>query len=167
VADRDNLSQEYLKSILSYDPETGIWIWKTHYFIRLVGAVAGSVKKRDGYRRIKINNIEYMSARLACLYMKGRWPIEEMDHEDTIRSNDKWINLREATRADNTRNRNAKITSIIGLKGVKLTTSGKYEAAIRSKENYQYLGTFDTPEEAAKAYADAAKLAYGEFARYD
>lgn len=166
MAVRDNLSQEYLKSILAYDPETGVWIWKIHYFIRLVGAVAGSIKQ-DGYRQIKIGNVDYMSARLACLYMKGRWPIEEMDHKDTNRSNDKWENLREATRAENTRNRNAKVTSLIGLKGVKLTTSGKYEAAIRSKEDYKYLGTFDTPEEAAKAYADAATEAYGKFARYD
>jgi len=166
VKNRNDITQEYLKSILHYDPLTGIFTWIKHYFKRLVGKQAGGIKQ-DGYRNIKINNKEYMSARLACLYMKGRWPLEEMDHKDTNRANDKWENLREATRAENTRNRNAKITSLIGLKGVKLTSSGKYEAAIRRNESYKYLGTFDTPEEAAEAYGKAATEAYGEFARHD
>lgn len=143
------IDQKYLKEILDYNPYSGIWIWKKHYFKRLINKVAGGIKK-DGYRSIKINNVDYMSARLACLYMKARWPIEEMDHKDTNRSNDKWINLREATRAENTRNRNVKRTSIVGFKGVKITVNGKYEASIRSRGIYQYLGIFDTPQEAAK-----------------
>lgn len=161
-----DLTQVYLKSILIYDPKTGIWIWKTHYFKRLIGEIAGSIKQ-DGYRRIKINNKDYMSARLACLYMKGRWPLEEMDHKDTIRNNDEWDNLREATRAENTRNRNAKIGTTIGFKGVKLTSSGKYEANIKINGSFKYLGSFDDPQKAANAYAKAAKDAYGEFARHD
>lgn len=160
------ISQEYLKQVISYNPETGIWIRLKARRSDFVGIEAGSIKKH-GYRVIKIDGIEYMSARLACLYMLGRWPIEEMDHKDTIKSNDKWENLREATRAENTRNRNAKITSIVGLKGVRLTTSNKYEANIKIHGTFKYLGTFNTPEEAAKAYAIAAENEYGEFARHD
>ncbi len=163
---RNDFDQEYLKSILYYDPLSGKWTWLKHYYKRLIGKEAGQIKQ-TGYRIIKINNKEYMSARLACLYMTGEWPKEEMDHKDTIKLNDKWENLREASRAENTRNRNAKLTSLIGLKGVRLTTSNKYEANIKLNGQFKYLGTFDTPKEAATAYANAAKEAYGEFARHD
>ena len=81
--------------------------------------------------------------------------------------NNKNKQQREASRAENTRNRNAKLTSLIGLKGVRLTTSNKYEANIKLNGQFKYLGTFDTPKEAATAYANAAKEAYGEFARHD
>lgn len=58
------ISQEELKEILTYDPDTGI-------FIRLkktgckgqIGARVGWVTK--GYRYIRINNITYLAHRLA------------------------------------------------------------------------------------------------------
>ena len=91
-----------LREILHYDPETGVWTWidPPKHNSRLTGQVAGNVRS-DGYRLIRIRSVAYYSSRLACLYMTGEWPKEEMDHIDRNPSNDQWSNLREATSSDN------------------------------------------------------------------
>jgi hypothetical protein len=159
------ITQEYLKSILYYDPETGLWVWIKNFHSRRVGKEAGSYTN-EGYKRIKIDGKEYRSARLIWFYMTGEWPENLIDHKDTNKTNEKWTNLREATNAEQCRNRNVKSNNISGYKGVKQTTSGKFEASIKIENKYKYLGSFNTPEEAADAYADAAVEAYGEFARF-
>lgn len=65
------LTQDRLKTVLDYNPETGIWIWKLHYFIRLVGERAGR-RTAAGYRQIQIDGKQYYEHRLAFLYMLGR-----------------------------------------------------------------------------------------------
>jgi hypothetical protein len=51
------------------------------------------------------------------------------------------------------------------VRGVWITTSGKYVAHIRVGWQKKYLGLFDTIEKASVAYARAAKDAFGQFAR--
>lgn len=64
----------------------------------------------DGYRVITIFGNEktrpqYRSGRLAFLYMTGHWPEWDVDHKNRKRGDDRWKNLREATRSQNLRNR--------------------------------------------------------------
>lgn len=94
-----------LQNILHYDPETGIWIWvrPANHNSRLTGKQAGNLRP-DGYRTIRIDGVAYYASRLACLWMLGRWPDEEMDHIDRDPSNDRWNNLREADSSLNKRN---------------------------------------------------------------
>ena len=61
--------------------------------------------KRGGYRKITIDGKVYSAARLAWFYKTGRWPDPEIDHINRIRDDNRWENLREATRADNLANR--------------------------------------------------------------
>ena len=49
-------------------------------------------------------------------------------------------------------------------RGVKLTTAGRFEARVQTADGYLHLGTFETADEAASAYATAAKQRYGEWA---
>jgi hypothetical protein len=159
------IDQTELKNILRYEPETGKFIWIYSLHRTRIGTEAGSYM-RDGYKRIKIGNKGYVASRLAWLYMTGEWPKHDIDHKDTDKKNDKWENLREATDAEQARNRNVKRNNVSGYKGVRQATSGRYEAAIKLNGKYKYLGMYDTPEEAADAYADAAVEAYDEFARF-
>jgi hypothetical protein len=94
--------------------------------------------------------------------MTGAWPPNDVDHINGVRDDNRWTNLRLATRAENLRNMKAK-TNKTGLKGVYLN-AGRYTARIRHNYTSHYLGRFDTPEEAHAAYRKAADALHGEFA---
>jgi hypothetical protein len=98
------VNQEKLKELLHYDPETGVWTWLKPKKACFIGKRCGAICS-SGYRQIKIGGIAYCSSRLACLYMTGEWPKDTMDHINRIKDDDRWVNLREATRSQNNYNR--------------------------------------------------------------
>jgi hypothetical protein len=154
------LDQVTLKKLLHYDPETGIFTWLVARSNRVkVGDITGK-PTTSAYGRIGIGDRKYRAHRLAWLYMTGEWPVFQIDHKDTNKMNNKWDNLRQATSVQN--RGNVRVRSKIGFKGVR--KKGKRYAAHLGQT---YLGTFDTPEEASKAYEAAAKEYYGEFARIE
>lgn len=146
----NDFTQSYLKSIISYDPETGI-------FKRLKNEKILGSPTQKGHLLIGINKKQYYSHRLAWLYMTGEWPKYNVDHIDLNPANNKWINLREATHAENLRNRKANKNNTTGYKGVHKNRHG-YMVRI-------CIGTYKTLEEAAKIYEEAVKLYHKEFAR--
>jgi len=87
-----------------------------------------------------------------------------IDHIDGDGENNAPSNLREATHQQNLWNTTAR--SVSGLKGVKKTRSGKWEAGITINGKYAHLGTFNREEEAAVVYRQKAIETRGEFARF-
>lgn len=156
--------------MLDYDPDTGVFVWRLRpgatpaertFNARNGGKMAGTVNG-DGYRYISVHDRLYRAARLAWLYVTGEWPALEIDHEDGDVANDRFANLRLADRQEQQRNRG----SFRGaLKGTKRTPTGRYEAQIGVGYRNQYLGSFDTAEEAHAAYREAANRIFGQFAR--
>ncbi len=159
------LSAKKLRSLLSYDPSTGIFHWLEHRGSANVGDVAGSLDS-EGYRQIFIAGSNYRAGRLAWLYITGKWPKKQIDHKNTDRADNSWNNLRQATNTQNQRNRSLNGNSNSGIKGVHWFASGrKWKAMIGYRHRQIYLGSFGSKEEAAKAYASAAKRLFGEFAK--
>lgn len=163
------LTLERLKSLLSYDPKTGIFRWKVAQSRRNhVGDEAGSIHKNTGYRFIQIDGIAYTAGRLAWFYHYGRWPEGEADHEDLNKLNNRIRNLRDATGAQNKHNVGILRNNTSGFKGVsrfKDSIDRPWRAQIRLNGERHYLGRFATAEEAAAAYSRAANSLHGKFAR--
>ena len=87
-----------------------------------------------------------------------------IDHINGDSSNSRIENLRAATATQNSANKRV-VWGAVPFKGVQATKSGKYSSCLRSREcGDRWLGTFGTPEEAARAYDAAAVAAFGEFA---
>lgn len=160
------LTDERLREVLHYDPMTGDFTRLVGTARRVnVGDIAGSTNGQ-GYREIMIDRRRYLSHRLAWLYMTGRWPIAQIDHIDIDRANNRWANLREASRSQNQGNTRVPSTNTSGFKGVSLDKeSRKWRAQIRAGGKKRWLGSFNTPDAAHAAYCAAAEKNFGEFAR--
>ena len=151
-----------LHQFLRYDPNTGVWIWLVKRNPDIFpGKIAGCVNKTDGRRYITFMDVRYSEHRLAWFYMKGRWPKKDVEHWDGDLTNNRWKNLRLATRTQNQGNARSRVA----MKGVTRVRTGKYTAQIQKRMRKIHLGTFDTPEEAHAAYVAKATKLYGAFAR--
>jgi hypothetical protein len=150
---KDDLTAEFVRSILDYDPETGVLRWKVkRRHNALPGTEAGKLHQL-GYRRIKIDRREYAAHRLAWLIAYGRWPDGQVDHINGIRDDNRLANLREATPSENMQNRNrSDAGSKTGALGVTVTSGKKYQAQIKIGGKSHYLGIYDTPEKASRVY---------------
>lgn len=159
------LTQEYLMEVLDYNFHTGIFTWRVQLSNRIpVGGRAGATVANN-YRQIRIKGKLYLEHRLAFLWMMGRWPAAEMDHIDHNPSNNRWLNLREATSAQNKRNSLRKKPSRSGFRGVIwLHNLQKWQGRIAVDKKLRYLGTHLSPDDAAKAYDIAALKYHGAFA---
>lgn len=154
------ITAEYVRSVLDYNPKTGVLIWirkKSKYSKVKPGSIAG-YKNNKHYNRVYISNKHYLEHRIIWLWMTGEWPKLEIDHINGNKSDNRWCNLREVTKSQNTWNRKKLKNNTTGYIGVyHIKKSNKYSAIIN-------LGTFDTPEKAAVAYNKAAARLRGDFA---
>ncbi len=153
-------------SSLTYDPETGIFRWiAAGNNTRGIGTIAGYLHP-SGYRYIKICQVRFSCQRLAWLFHTGQWPKENMDHINTIRSDNRIANLREASNSQNNFNSAMKPNNTTGFKGVSLSSrDGKYRAQIAAHGKRILIGVFDDAKSAAEAYNNEAMKLHGEYAR--
>lgn len=164
---KSELTQEQLKELLHYDPETGAFTWKvSRTGPKPKDGQAGNVHKIHGYRSITVLDVAYKAHKLAWFYMTGEWPTGILDHKNANRADNRWCNLREATHAQNMWNRGKLSTNKSGLKGV---CWHKREQKWRAQSNLNgkkvYIGSFDCPAAAHLAYVVWADIHHGEFAK--
>ena len=152
------LTQSELRKHLSYDHETGVFVWIKSYHNRRVGVVAGS-RDRDGYLMIKLHRKHYRAHRLAWLYVYGSAPVEQIDHINGVRDDNRIQNLREVTFAGNSQNqRKSHVDSTYGLIGIdKLSHRDLFRARINVCGKRRSLGYFKTADEAHAAYLAAKR----------
>jgi HNH endonuclease/AP2 domain len=151
---------------LHYDRKTGEFRWRKCFHNKIrAGDLAGTIQAQ-GHRFICIDRRCYREHRLAWFYMTGRWGPPNIDHLDGDPSNNRWSNLRRATRSQNNANRRRPRNNTSGFKGVHLCqSSGKWRALIGKNGHIIHLGRFPTPQAAHEAYVAAARKLFGEFAR--
>lgn len=158
------LTQTELKLHLHYNHETGIFTRLVSTAIRTkTGSVAGC-KTKIGYLAIQINCKSYRSHRLAWLYVHGEFPINDIDHINGIKDDNRISNLRDATDSQNHFNVESNKNNKSGFKGVsfyKVTNKWVAQASLSGKKHN--LGYFTTPELASEAYQAFATKHHGEF----
>ena len=87
------------------------------------------------------------------------------DHVNSNGLDNRRINLREASQAQNCANQRLHSNNTSGYKGVsRERAERRWKARICVKGRHIFLGRFDDPVEAARAYNEAALEYFGEFA---
>lgn len=160
------VTAERLRAVLHYTPETGVF---TRLLVRAdgrhkVGEVAGC--RSNGYVVIRVDDVLYLAHRLAFLWMTGEWPHELVDHINGRRDDNRWENLRPASRALNNQNRhNFARERRGGLPGAFIHKAGGYRSQILVNGEVHNLGYFKTAEEASAAYIAAKRQLHPGWAR--
>jgi hypothetical protein len=178
-----DITLTFLNECFALDKDTGVLTWKArprdHFATegsfkdknrKCVGRGVGTLDPRKGRMRIFLGNRNVMYHRVVFAMFNGIElsavpPI--LDHIDGNALNNRPDNLRPATPSQSVYNRGVSTVCQTGVKGV-IKTQGKarpYRASIKFKGYRVNLGAFETLEEAAVAYRNAAIDLHGEFAR--
>ena len=150
-------SQEALRGLFSYDPDTGhLTNLYTRHSRAVKGRRAGHLKQH-GYRCVGIDGVVYGEHRLIWKLVYGEDP-DTIDHINSDRSDNRLCNLRDCTQTENNRFAADKRNSLpLGVK--QLSEDGKlydrYMARATINGKRVYLGTYGTPEQAHQAYLEA------------
>lgn len=156
-----------VKQYLRYEPTSGEFTralekrcGKNNSVVRYrAGDKAGCIG-RNGYVQIAIEGKIYLAHRLAFALMTDSWPPEDVDHINGQRSDNRFSNLRLATRGVNMQNRRgANPNSKSGLLGTS-KSGNHWVARIFTNGKATKFGRFDTPEEAHAAYIDAKRVVH-------
>jgi hypothetical protein len=143
-----------LRETFSYCPRTGVMSRRMK---------AGGFKpcscslNLQGYKRVMFCGRAMYQHRLAFFLMEGRWPKDEVDHKNLDRSDNRWDNLREATKSENMSN----------VKSNNVTfdqRSGRWVGQVTKDRQRWGIGSFDCIAQAVKAAKKLKREVKGDFA---
>ena len=154
-----------LKSLLRYDPDTGLIYW--------IAKGKGKIKKKaagtllySGYIGISIGSKRWQAHRIAWALHHGDWPKDQVDHINGIKTDNRACNLRAATNSQNGKNLKLSKANKTGVAGVCWNEKHQsYRAYIKVEHKAMYLGTYKKLDDAAKARRDAEEKYFGEWKR--
>lgn len=181
---QNETSQTHNKSILEVKKATNIEVYGDVAHMRLP---SGAIVKFDtsmidfvsqkAWRELKGKRTSYA----ACRVLDGEGKVLSglmhrilmdapdnmvVDHINGDGLDNRKKNLRIVTKSQNAMNSRAHVDNITGLKGSHYDKrKGTYYSRIKVDCKNIYLGTFNTAEEAAQAYADASAKYHGEYGR--
>lgn len=121
---------------------------------RVEGKSIGSIRP-DGYHTVTFTlanrkKFKLLRHRIIFAMHYGYFP-ELVDHIDRNTSNDRIENLRDADKSINALNTEVRCNNKTGVKGVFKTIGGKYEASVWMNAKKNYLGLYETVQEAVES----------------
>ena len=148
-------TQTELKALYDYDIDTGILTSKR--WSKPVGS-----RKPDGLTT-RFGRIH----RLIWVWMTGEeLGADVIDHINGDPYDNRWVNLRRCTVAQNQMNRGNNANSTSGFKGVCWSwDTMRWQAQIGFMGKIYYLGQYDTADEAHDVYLEEAERCFGEYMR--
>jgi len=131
---------------------------------RFAGREAGTISQ--GYRNIVLEKQRFLAHHIVWFFEHGEFPDGDLDHRNGVRSDNRFGNLRKATKTENAQNRKVMKDTQSGIKGAWFHKGNqKWESTICVHKRRIFLGNFPTAQAAGEAYAAAEKTYFGEFAR--
>jgi hypothetical protein len=159
MATGSDLTVDYVRSQVSYDPRTGEFTWLVNRKHMKAGMRAGCARIVRGgkpYRIIGVGGRKHLEHRLAFFTMTGEWPSFEVDHIDGNGCNNQWTNLRDVDGTTNRRNQRRMSKNKSGYTGVCWHTRNlKWEVKIGVNGDFINLGYFESLEDAIAARKNA------------
>ena len=159
---RNDLTSVELKRHFYYDHITGD-------FTRIMGFTSWgeyrpcreliTSSNNKGYKWVRFKNKQFLVHRLIFLFMTGNHPVCEVDHINGDRKDNRWINLRDISPFENSRNQGNRKDNKSGVRGVTWHEPKKgrphWKARISHKGVRYDLGNYQKKEDAVKVRLDA------------
>lgn len=173
-----------LHKLLRCDPANGKLFWRSRtpdlfangkwsvehrcaqWNSRLAGKEAFTTQTVNGYRQGSILNHKFLAHRVIWAMTHGSWPEHEIDHINGIRDDNTVINMRSASRTENSRNQKMRSTNKSGHMGVCwFKRTKKWHAQIMTSGKAKRLGYFSDLSDAIAA-RKTAEIKHGYHANH-
>lgn len=162
---KPELTAARVREVLDYSPETGEFRWRVARGPCVAGKVAGC-KHPNGYIALTVEFHQCQAHRLAWLYMYGEWPVNEIDHINGVRDDNRAVNLRDVSKHVNQQNRRKAQrqaapspfnTGLLGTYFHRMRQCFIAQIQDPATGKHKWLGSFATAEEAHEAYLEAKR----------
>lgn len=155
---------EYLHKRLRYEPETGKLFWRdcedmpNSWRAKHAGKEAFTAIDGEGYKLGTVNRQTLKAHRVIWTMHYGKWPCSQIDHINGAKTDNRIVNLRVVSNAENARNRPMRSDNTSGVTGVCWNKAArKWMARVCVDGRNNYIGCFDTIAEAAAARAEVLR----------
>lgn len=167
-----DLTYHIARQIINVDFETGklFWLPRTPDFFQTKNHCAAwnarhaydeafTIRHTKGYLTGRVLGQKYRAHRVIWLLATGAWPVDQIDHINGVRTDNRLVNLREATPSDNMRNMCVPRHNTSGVIGVSWCEQDqRWRARMHLGAKSLHLGQFRDIEDAIAARKAAEKF---------